>query len=87
MAGLRMRSVAAAVLLFIVNIIGLGLGPQVVGIISDALQPTFAQESLRYSLLICSFVNIWAALHYYLAGQHLEGDLATAEVAAAAEAA
>ena len=86
MAGLRMRSVAAAVLLFIINIIGLGLGPQAVGIISDALQPAFAHESLRYSLLICGFVNVWAALHYYLAGRHLPADLASAESAALAEA-
>jgi predicted MFS family arabinose efflux permease len=91
LAGLRMRSVAAAVLLFIINIIGLGLGPQAVGIISDALQPTFAQESLRYALLICAFVNIWAALHFYLAGKHLAADLASAqtssEVTAAGQAA
>lgn len=72
---LRMRSVAAAVLLFILNIIGLGLGPQVVGVLSDQLQPRFGDESLRWSLLICGLVNAWAAWHYYLAGKHLQGDL------------
>jgi len=82
LAGLRMRAVAAAVLLFIINIIGLGLGPQAVGIISDALQPAYGQESLRYSLLICGFANIWSALHYYLAGRHLGADLASAGRAA-----
>jgi predicted MFS family arabinose efflux permease len=79
LVGLRMRSVAAAILLFILNIIGLGLGPQAVGIISDLLQPAYGPESLRYSLLICSFVNVWAAAHYYLAGKYLPGDLAAAE--------
>jgi MFS family permease len=73
---LRMRAVAAAVLLFILNMIGLGLGPQIVGIISDVLQPRFAQDSLRYSLLICAFVNLWAAWHYYVAGRYLKADLA-----------
>jgi len=73
---LKMRAVAAAVLLFILNIIGLGLGPQAVGIISDQLRPQFGDESLRYSLLICGFVNIWAAWHYFLAGKYLKEDLA-----------
>jgi MFS family permease len=73
---LRMRAVAAAVLLFILNIIGLGLGPQVTGILSDAMRPQFGDESLRYSLLICGLVNVWAAWHYYLAGRYLREDLA-----------
>jgi predicted MFS family arabinose efflux permease len=73
---LRMRSVAAAVLLFILNIIGLGAGPQVVGILSDLLAPKFGQESLRYALLFSSVVNVWAAAHYYIAGKYLAADLA-----------
>ncbi|MEQ9005646.1 MAG: MFS transporter [Pseudomonadales bacterium] len=76
LATLRMRSVAAAVLLFILNIIGLGLGPQFTGLLSDMLRPQFGDESLRWSLLICSLVNIWAAYHYYVAGKLLKADLA-----------
>ncbi len=72
---LRMRAVAAAVLLFILNIIGLGLGPQVTGLLSDLLRPRLGDESLRWSLLICSLVNVWAAWHYYVAGKHLKADL------------
>ena len=72
---LRMRAVAAAILLFILNIIGLGAGPQAVGILSDLLNPAYGQESLRYSLLIFSFVNVWAAWHYYVAGKTLAEDL------------
>ena len=79
LAGLRMRSMAAAILLFIINIFGLGLGPQVVGVISDALQPSYGIESLRYSLLLCGFVNLWAAFHFYLAGRYLASDLEAAE--------
>jgi hypothetical protein len=29
----------------------------------------------RYSLLIFSFVNVWAAYHYYVAGKCLAADL------------
>jgi predicted MFS family arabinose efflux permease len=73
----RMRAVAAAVLLFIVNIIGLGAGPQFVGIVSDLLRATHGQDSLRYALLLCSGVNLWAAFHYYLAGRALPAELAS----------
>jgi len=82
---LRMRSVAAAVLLFIINIIGLGAGPTIIGIVNDLLLPRFGSEALRYALLLASFVNIWAAAHYYIAGKYLAADLeAEANIAAAA---
>lgn len=75
LVNLRMRSVAAAVLLFILNIIGLGLGPLFVGTLSDMLTPTYGSDNLRYALLIAGLVNVWAALHYYFAGKHLKADL------------
>ena len=71
---LRMRAVAAGILLFIINIIGLGFGPQVVGVISDILSARYGTESLRYALLVCSLVNIWAGAHYFLAGRQLQDD-------------
>ncbi|MEM1436055.1 MAG: MFS transporter [Pseudomonadota bacterium] len=75
LVGLRMRAVAAAVLLFILNMIGLGLGPQFVGWVSDLLTTSYGQENMRYALLIASLFNIWAAFHYYMAGRHLVNDL------------
>lgn len=72
----RMRSVASAIILFIVNIIGLGLGPLTVGILSDALQPYYGADSLRYALLSLVFVSLWTATHYFLAGRTLRADLA-----------
>jgi predicted MFS family arabinose efflux permease len=77
LATLRMRAVAAAVLLFIINIIGLGAGPQAVGIVSDLLSKSYGQDSLRYSLLIFSFFNIWSAYHFYVAGKYLGNELET----------
>ena len=74
---LRMRSVAAAILLFILNIIGLGFGPQAVGLLSDFLNPEYGKESLRYSLLILTTIKLWCAYHYYLAGKYLKEDLIT----------
>ena len=45
---LRMRSVAAAILLFIINIIGLGLGPLAVGALSEYLQSEQAINLIHY---------------------------------------
>lgn len=76
LVGLRMRGVASAVVLLIINIIGLGLGPQVAGILSDSLSTQFGSDSMRYSLLIIAgVVTPWCALHYFLASRHLNADL------------
>ena len=76
LVGLRMRGVASAIVLFIINIIGLGLGPQFAGIFSDLLAPRFGDESMRYTLLgISAIGGPWTALHYYFAGKTLEKDL------------
>jgi MFS family permease len=74
---LRMRATASAILLFIINIIGLGLGPQFAGILSDFLAPTHGSESMRYSLLaIGAVIGPWAAYHYYAASRYIVRDLA-----------
>lgn len=71
-----MRSTASAILLFVLNLIGLGLGPVFAGFLSDTLKPEYGEESIRYSLLILAVVgNIWSALHYYLASRTLREDL------------
>lgn len=74
----RMRALASAVLFFIVNLIGLGLGPTLVGVISDHLAPAYGSDSLRYAIAATFGVNLWSALHYYFAARHLRGELETA---------
>jgi len=75
MVKLRMRAMASAVLFLILNLIGLGLGPQAVGVLNDLLAPSQGDDAVRYSLLIVSFTGFWAALHFVLAARSLEGDL------------
>lgn len=75
LVGLRMRGVAAAILLFIINIIGLGAGPWALGFVSDLLVPMYGDDSLRWALAIFALLNIWVAAHYYFAGRHLPADL------------
>jgi MFS family permease len=79
LVGVRMRSVAAAILLFILNMIGLACGPSVVGMLSDWLAPSYGDESLRWALFLCTFANLWAAFHYWRAGVHFPKDRACCE--------
>lgn len=84
-ATVRMRAVSTSVLLFIQTIIGLTLGPFIVGEISDHLAPMVGASSLSYGLAIIGFVNLWAAVHYFLGGRNYREDLAeTARLNAAA---
>jgi predicted MFS family arabinose efflux permease len=64
----RQRTLAGAVLLLIMNLIGLGLGPTWLGAVSDWLRPTHPQNSLQlafYSLV--PFYLIAIGLHLALA--------------------
>jgi MFS family permease len=78
MVGLRMRALAASISLFILNIIGLGLGPQFTGVTSDLLNAftDLGQESLRWALVISLVFNLVSALLYLMAGRTLQADLA-----------
>jgi len=79
LVSLRMRAVASAVVLLLINTIGLACGPLLTGMLSDALEPTFGVESMRYSLLIVGVVILpWAGWHYVLAGRSIDADLARA---------
>ena len=69
------RALGAAILLFCINIIGLGLGPFVVGILSDFFSAEHGADGLRYALVIVTLLNIWGSYHYYLAGRSLRADL------------
>ena len=72
----RMRSQAAAILLLVLNLIGLGLGPQFVGWFSDQLKPSVGIESVRWALLsTISLGAAWSALHYWFASRTLGRDL------------
>ncbi|MBI3757011.1 MAG: MFS transporter [Deltaproteobacteria bacterium] len=68
-----MRAMASAVFLFIVTIIGMGAGPQTVGILNDLIG---APDAIRYSLLAAAIVmNLAAAVFFWLAGKTLVQDL------------
>lgn len=78
LVGIRMRAMGSAVLLFMLNLIGLGLGPMLTGFTSDFLTPQFGDDGLRYAMSITVLVNIWCSLHYYWAAKTIAGDFETA---------
>lgn len=71
-----MRTQASAVFLFMFNLLGLGLGPLLVGILSDALEPTLGTDSLRYALSLAMGLVLlggyffWRAAPRYASAQH-----------------
>ena len=71
----HMRAVTSSVLFFILNIIGLGGGPLVVGMLSDAFAPSVGAQSLQYALACIVFVGLIGSLLYFLAGKNLAQDM------------
>jgi MFS family permease len=67
----HMRSVAAAINLFVLNIVGLGLGPFTVGAISDLFADSQGLDSLRYGLLATIPISVWGWGHYLRVGMLL----------------
>lgn len=72
----RMRALASAILFFVLNLVGLGLGPLITGMVSDLLAPRFGGQSLRYALALMSVVYIWSTFHYLMAARTIREDLA-----------
>lgn len=70
------RAVMSSLMLFGMTLLGLGLGPLLVGSISDVLMPAAQQHSVRYAFLFTPLLNIWAAVHFFLAARTLREDMA-----------
>jgi len=62
-----MRATATASFLLVNNLIGLGLGPRVMGLISDAMTARYGHESLRYSAVALLLFYPLAAITMWLA--------------------
>jgi MFS family permease len=77
----EMRATTLAVVMLLVNLIGMGIGPQVVGILSDYLAPTMGADSLRYSMLSVSVVALWSAYHFWQVGESVSEDLTDVAIA------
>ena len=68
----RTRATASAVLLFVINLIGLGIGPLAAGIISDVFAATYGPgDGLRFSLITIAAVGLLAVPAFLLAARTL----------------
>ena len=72
-----MRAMASAILYFVLNIIGLGLGPLTVGILSDAFASTFGENNLRYAMAVTLTISLVGVFFLWLGMRSLKQDLET----------
>jgi hypothetical protein len=70
-----MRATASAVQLFVLNIVGLGLGPLLVGVMNDALAGRYGDEAIRYSLLFVALLGGLASVFFWIGSATLRDDL------------
>jgi predicted MFS family arabinose efflux permease len=69
----RMRGMMSAIALFAMNIVGFGLGPLIVGYLSDAFG---GGDQIRKALLVLVLTCMpWACIHYGLAARSYRNDL------------
>ena len=75
LAPVSVRALSTAVFFFILNMIALGFGPTVAGILSSIFTGYVNEGlALQLSLSIVSFSGLYAAWMYYQAGKRLPGD-------------
>ena len=61
--------------------IGIGLGPTITGVLSDAYARFAGAQSLRWAMATVGLLYLWAGVHYFLCARTLNEDLPQAEAA------
>lgn len=80
---LRLRALGISFLMLTTSLIGLGLGPFSVGVLSDHLTPALGQEALRWAMLAMSTSYLIPVALAWTAGRTLKQDIASSSAAAA----
>ena len=78
----RMRATGAAMLSAVYGLFGQGLGPVVIGMVSDRLLRSggfSAGSALSGAMAMTAMIYLWAGLHYCLAARHLKRDLTSVQ--------
>jgi MFS family permease len=70
----RMRATASASFLLINNLIGLGVGPYLIGFLSDALKHNYGSDALRYAAIAVTGFYLLAALLMFACVTKLRSD-------------
>lgn len=71
----ELRAVAVSVMLFAQNLIGLGLGPLLFGMMSDAFRPYAGEDSIRWVLYGAAWLGLLPAFLFWRASLRLTRDL------------
>lgn len=79
LVGPRYRALSSSIVFFVLNIIGLGLGPVTVGAISDALAPSLGVESIRWAIMSTAVAGFVGAAFYFNAARYVRQDLRTVD--------
>ena len=69
------RAMAAAVLLFFQNLIGLGFGPLFFGMLSDWLKPSYGEDSVQIVLYSAAFLGAIPAFFFWRCSLRLDAEL------------
>lgn len=69
------RATVLMIMMFFANMIGMGVGPQLVGMLSDLLRSITQAEALREAMLLVSFLGFWAAYHLWRVAGTIHTDL------------
>ncbi len=69
------RALTSAVFFLVINLIGLGFGPLVVGMVSDLLTPALGPEALRWAMSTLLLASVASVFLYLKAARHLQTDL------------
>ena len=77
----HLRAQAAAITFMISNMIAIGIGPTVVGVMSDLLKPSMGADSLRYALVVIANLSVFGAIAAYFAGKSMRRDAAISAAA------
>jgi len=75
----RMRSMASAVMLLCLTLLGIGLGPVLVGILSDAHAAELGTRSIARALLWLLVLNVSSVIFYLLAAKYYRADVIRAK--------
>jgi MFS family permease len=67
----RGRTQATAILLLVIQLVGLGLGPLMIGLASDALRPSFGEEALQTALFLLAPVLLLVSMSYIVMARFL----------------